>query len=509
MSVAREYRAKLAGHRVGRVTVAVLASCALLAGCTVASDQPAFRRVGPLITLRVGVFGDPGYQRAGLYAQYERLHPGIKIIQTDVTDQARYWSTLQARLRSGHGLADIQAVPMTDISTVTGPLASAFVPLNTLGGISAGNSAFTDDWLPWVTQQAASRSGVTYALGAEIGPIAACYRTTLLREAGLPTSPAVLAKDWATWAGYLKFGRLFRSRIRHGPAFTDSAASLYNTMAAQAKEQYYSQAGHLAVTGNPAIKQAWDTAVQAATAGLTARLTPQTAAWNRGVARGSFATVMCPAWLLHQISSLAGPLSSGGWNVTAAPGGAGNSGGFYLALPKAGRHQQAAFQLAAFLAGEQAGVELFRSQGVFPANFAAVNAVHGVTNPYFSGAQVGRIFGRSADRTPAAVLGPASATIGADIDTALAQVESGQARPGRAWRAAVQQAAATAQAGRQQSRPDQPAVATPGPAREARLPSRPAIAAPSPPVIAAPQPDREAPLTGRPAVAALWPARGE
>jgi cellobiose transport system substrate-binding protein len=463
MSVARKYAVKLTGRRVAATvrasrallasravlaSFALLASCALLAGCTVASDQPVFKRVGPLITLRVGVFGDPGYQRAGLYAQYERLHPNIKIIQTDTTDQAGYWRALQTRLKSGHGLADIQAVPMAGISTVTGSLASDFVPLSTLGGISGGNSAFSDDWLPWVAQQAASRAGVTYALGAEIGPIAACYRTTLLREAGLPTSPAVLARDWATWAGYLKFGRLFRSRIPHGPAFTDSAASLYNTMAAQAREQYYSQAGTLAVTGNPAIKQAWDTAVQAAKDGLSAGLTPQTVAWDRGVTRGSFATVMCPAWLLHQISTLAGPLSSRGWNVTTAPGGAGNSGGFYLALPKAGGHQQAAFQLATFLTGEQAGVELFRSQGEFPANFAAVNAVHGVTNPYFSGAQVGQIFGRSADRTPAAVLGPASDTIGADIDGALARVESGQA-PGPAWRAAVQQAAAAARAGPQ------------------------------------------------------------
>ncbi len=438
MSVVRQYRVKLTGpvaatvlaRRALLASCGLVTSCAVLASCTVSSDQPVFKRVGPVITLHVAVFGDPGYQRAGLYAQYERLHPNIKIIQTAATDQAGYWSTLQARLQSGHGLADIQAVPMADISTVTGSLASDFVPLSTLGGISGGNSAFSDDWLPWVAQQAASRPGVTYALGAETGPIAACYRTTLLREAGLPTGPAVLAKDWSTWAGYLKFGRLFRSRIPHGPAFTDSGASLYNTMAAQAKEQYYSQAGTLAVTSNPAIKQAWNTAVQAARDGLSAGLTPQTAAWDRGVTRGSFATVMCPAWLLHRISTLAGPLSSGGWNVTTAPGGAGNSGGFYLALPRAGTHQQAAFQLATFLTGEQAGAELFRSQGEFPANFAAVNAVNGVTSPYFSGAQVGRIFGRSADRTPAAVLGPASDTIGADIDGALARVESGQA-PGR------------------------------------------------------------------------------
>jgi hypothetical protein len=61
--------------------------------------------------------------------------------------------------------------------------------------------------------------------------------------------------------------------------------------------------------------------------------------YRQGVARGSFATVMCPAWMLHQIADLAGPLGSGKWNVTSAPGGAGNSGGFYLAIPKASAHQ--------------------------------------------------------------------------------------------------------------------------------------------------------------------------
>ena len=143
-------------------------------------------------------------------------------------------------------------------------------------------------------------------------------------------------------------------------------------MAAQVREQYYSPAGRLVLTSNSAIRQAWDTAARAARDGLTAQLAPGSKAWARGVAHVAFATTVCPAWMLHQISALAGPLGSDGWNVIPAPGGAGNAGGFYLALPGAGRHQQAAFQLASFLAGEQAGVELFRSQGDFPANFAAV-----------------------------------------------------------------------------------------------------------------------------------------
>ena len=187
--------------------------------------------------------------------------------------------------------------------------------------------------------------------------------------------------------------------------------------------------------------------MQASHDGLSAGLAPQTAAWDRGVTRGAFATTMCPAWMLRQIAALAGPLGSGGWNVTAAPGGAGNSGGFYLALPKAGRHQQAAFGLASFLTGEQAGVDLFRTQGDFPANFAAATAVDSVTSGYFSGARVGTIFSQAADRTPGAPLGPASDAITAIVDGQLAQVESGERGAGAAWRAALRQARAAAAGG--------------------------------------------------------------
>ena len=325
---------------------------------------------------------------------------------------------------------------------MTGPLSADFVPLNTLGGVSAGSNTFADDWLPWVSQQATNPAGTTYALGAEIGPIATCYRTDLLAEAGLPTRPAVLARDWATWPGYLKLGKLFKTRIPHGPAFTDSVTSLYD-VAGQAKERYYSQSGQLVVNSNPAIKDAWSTAVQAAQEGLSAKLAPLSAAWDRGLTRESFATVMCPAWMLSTISRLAGPLGSGKWNVTTAPGGAGNSGGFYLALPKRAStsRRRSSWRL---VTGETAGIALFRTQGDFPANFAAVTAINTATNGYFSGARVGKIFGDSADQTPATILGPASDVIGGDVDSDLSQVEVGQMGSDRGWQAALRQATGAA-----------------------------------------------------------------
>ncbi len=429
-----------------RRLAAGLATAALVAGCTVVSDQPVFRRSGPLITLRVGLFGNPGYRQAGLYAEFERLHPNIKIVATGSAPQARYWTALRSHLASGHGLADIQAIPVADMSAVTGPLAADFVPLDTLAG-PAGSTTLSEQYLPWVTQEAAGRGGALYALGAEIGPIGMCYRTSLLAEAGLPTSPAALARAWSTWPGYLASGRLFAARIHHGPAFTDSAASLFNTMTAQAREQYYRTDGTLALAGNPALRAAWDTAAQAARDGLTAGLAPGSTAWDHGLTRASFATVACPAWMLPQISQLSGPRGSGQWGVTAAPGRAGNAGGFYLALPRAGTHQAAAFQLASFLTGEQAGVRLFRSQGDFPANFAAAEAVAsagGATSGYFRGATAGKIFGQAADRTPAAPLGPASDAIGSALDGVLTSVARGRLTAARGWQLAVHRATAAA-----------------------------------------------------------------
>jgi cellobiose transport system substrate-binding protein len=442
MCVARQCMKRL------RILAGGLIAAALMAGCTVGAGQPVFKRVGPLVTLRVGVYGSPGYRESGLYAEYERLHPNVTIVQDDTPQQATYWTALRAGLKSGHAADDIQAIPAADISAVTGPLSSEFVPLNTIGGVAGGSSAFADDWLPWVAQQAMSKAGTTYALGAETGPLAICYRTDLLAEAGLPTRPAVLARDWSTWAGYLSLGRLFKAHIPQGPAFTDSVTSLYGAMVSQSAGQYYSQSGGLAVSTNPAIKKAWGTAVRAARDGLSARLTPGSAAWDRGVTREQFATALCPAWMLPQIAGLSAAVGPGTWGVTAAPGGAGSSGGFYLAIPQASGHQQAAFQLADFLAGEQAGIDLFRTQGEFPANFAAVTAVSGVTSAYFSGAPVGKIFSRAAERTPTTITGPASAAIGAAVTGDLSQVEAGRLTAGRAWRAALGQARAAQAAGR-------------------------------------------------------------
>jgi Glycosyl hydrolase family 48 len=105
----------------GRIRLALVAACALampLAGCSGGPGQPLFKHGGPLITLRVGVYADPGYQSSGLYAEYERLHPDIKIVRSDTTARASYWPALEVyeyyAAKSGNATAQTAAQNIID-----------------------------------------------------------------------------------------------------------------------------------------------------------------------------------------------------------------------------------------------------------------------------------------------------------------------------------------------------------------------------------------------------------
>lgn len=382
---------------------------------------------GPVVTLRVAVYGSPGYRQAGLFSTYERLHPGIRIVADVTGTEAGYWQALRQHLATGRGLDDLVAIPLAQMSEVVHRYRSSLVPLSTLGGVGGGVNTFQDQWPSWVWRPA-YHAGQAYGIGAETGPLALCYRPQLLAKAGLPSSPARLARDWSTWPGFLAFGREFKQRIPKGPAFMDSVTSVYDAMVSQA-----APAAASGPAGDPAVQRAWDSAAGAAKDGLSAALAPQTRAWDAGVTRLSFATTVCPPWLLGPIQRLSGRHGAGTWAVTAVPGGTGDWGGFYLAIPRASAHQQDAYQLAVYLSGQQAGPALAQT-GAFPASSPAINAAGAVANPYFGGSPTGRVFALSATRMPATgTPDPTATALAPLVAAALAQVQSGALTPARAW----------------------------------------------------------------------------
>src|SRR4249919_531650 len=230
-------------------------------------------------TVTVGLFGTFGFKEAGLWDAYKKVCPNITIKEDTVEQSADYWTRLKTRLASGSGLDDVQAIEIGFVADVVQNHANQFVNWNTVPNAAADKAEF----FPWKWQLASSTDGKsTVGLGTDIGPEAICYRSDLLKQAGLPSDPATLASKWSSWDDFINFGKQYEasSSKPSGSHFVDSAASVFSTAVYQGKQAYDDENGQPNPSGSDGVQSAWDFATQAADAKITAGLSQFTPAWN-------------------------------------------------------------------------------------------------------------------------------------------------------------------------------------------------------------------------------------
>jgi len=385
------------------------------------------------VELTVSLFGTFGYEESGLFEAYEASHPGVTIAYESVQQEDEYWPALQTRLNAGSGVADVYGIEVGRIRDVANNQADKWVDLTTT---AAGDqlAKFPD----WKTAAATTEDGKVLGMGTDIGPMAICYRSDLLEQAGLPTDPADLAAEMGSWEDYVALGKEFQAGAPEGTAWTDASSGLYNSIISTESEIYYDEAGELIWDSNEAVKNAFDLAAQAGTDGLTANVQQFSPEWNQGFVSGSFATLACPSWMIGYIKGQAGDAGSGQWNVTGLPGGAGgNWGGAYLAIPTASEHQEAAAELVAWLTAGEQQAAVFENVGNFPSNTDGIAAVGDVTDDYFSGAPIGEIFGAVAEAAPTQILGDDDGVIKNQLSRALDSVVANGVDPAAAWETAA------------------------------------------------------------------------
>jgi cellobiose transport system substrate-binding protein len=423
-------------RRKGTALTAVMAVALLLVAACGSSGSDSSS--GGTTTLKVRLFGTFGYKEAGLFDQYQKLHPNIKIDYSTVEQEATYWTGLQTSLSSGAGLGDVQGIEVGRVAALTQQLSDKFVDLNTLGAAS-----LKDDFYPWKWQESMSGSK-QLGLGTDIGPLAICYRTDLFQAAGLPTDPDKVSALWANgWDGYVTAGQQYKAKAGAGKYWTDTAGGMFNAIIGQSPNQYYDSSGKLIVDSNPAVKAAWDESMKVAAGGLSAKLSQFSTAWNVAFTTGAFATIACPSWMVGYIKSEAGAMT-GQWNIADIPGNGGDWGGSYLSIPKASKHQKEAYALISWLTAPAQQAAVFKAVGNFPSNMKAAQdpTVASATDTYFSGgtdpknpvgAPIGKIFGESASKLQPAVLGPHDGDVKNAISTAITRVETGSQSPDAAW----------------------------------------------------------------------------
>lgn len=425
-------RTKAAALVAGALSAAlVLTACG--GDTELASDTSPGNEEGGDVELTVSLFGTFGYEESGLFDEYEKSHPGITIQYESIQQEDEYWPALQTRLNAGSGVADIQGIEVGRIRDVANNQGDKWVDLATTS-VADQLTQFPE----WKTAAATTSDGKVLGMGTDIGPMAICYRTDLLEQAGLPSDPAELADELGSWDDYVALGKEFQANAPGGTAWTDASSGLYNAIISTEAEIYYDEAGELVWDSNPAVKSAFDLAAEAGNEGLTANVQQFSPEWNQGFVSGSFATLACPSWMIGYIKGQAGDDGSGQWNVTGLPGGTGgNWGGAYLAIPQASEHQEEAAELVAWLTAGEQQAKVFASVGNFPSNSEGIAAVGDVTDEYFNGAPIGEIFGAVAEAAPTQILGDDDGVIRNQLSRALDSVVANDVDPAVAWDAAA------------------------------------------------------------------------
>jgi cellobiose transport system substrate-binding protein len=416
-----------------RATAAVsaLASLALLAGCGSGSDSVTGGGVAEdgTVTITIGLYGVMGFEETGLLDRYMDEHPNIRIEAEVAGDEQTYYSSLQTHLAAGSGLKDIQGIEVARANEIVNTQADWFADFSGTQG--------TEHFLPWKLNQMTTPDGEVLGLGTDIGPMAVCYRRDLFEQAGLPTDRDEVSRLWEDgWEQYVDVGEDFMANSQDPDlAYMDSSSGLFNGMVYGASEQYYDAEGELIYQDNPVVTGAWDLSSQAAASGMTAELRQFQPGWDPGLANSTFATTVCPAWMLAHISEKAGPENAGQWDVARAPQGA-NWGGSFLSVVEESPVRDEAMDLVAWLTAPEQQSYIFQELGNFPSSQEALESpeVTGATSDYFNGAPIGEIFGEAAQEIPdEQVLGPRDGAIKDLFNQGLQRIESQGESPDEAW----------------------------------------------------------------------------
>ncbi|MCP3769980.1 MULTISPECIES: ABC transporter substrate-binding protein [unclassified Streptomyces] len=412
--------------------VAVVGALTLVVGCSSSSDDSATgggKKDGKTV-ITMGMYGVMGFKETGLLEQYEKENPGVEIKAEVAGDEQTYYTALQTRLAAGKGLKDIQGIEIGRAKEIVETQSGKFADFSDVAG--------SDHFLPWKQSQITTGDGKVLGLGTDIGPMAVCYRKDHFEKAGLPTDREEVAELWeGDWKKYVEVGRTFKKDFKgDGVSYMDSASGLFNAMVYGYPEQYYDEQGELIYDKNPAVKEAWNLAADAAEDDLSAKLRQFQPGWDPGLANGTFATAVCPAWMLGHIGEKAGEAHKGKWDVAKAPKGA-NWGGSFLGVVEKSPVKEEAKKLVAWLTAPEQQAHIFQEQGSVPSSREALERddVKNVTAEYFNDAPIGEIFGAAAQEIPdKQVLGRKDGTIKDTFSQGLVLIEQQDTPRDEAWK---------------------------------------------------------------------------
>lgn len=259
-----------------------------------------------------------------------------------------------------------------------------------------GAAEVKDQYLDWKWQQGVTPDGQMIGFPMDTGPTALFYREDLFKEAGLPTDPEEVHKQMSTWDDYRQAGLTLKEAFNGKVFMYDNIENVYNEIISQSDKKYFTPEGDFIGDSNETIREAWDMSVAFHKDGLIANADHWTPEWNAGVNKGKIASFVGAVWMKQPLQEAA-PDTTGKWRVTRAPGGDGNVGGSFMAIPKSSEHPKEAFEVIKWLQNPENQLTMFKTTNLFPSTPSAYDSdTIREGEPFFGGQATGEVFAESA-----------------------------------------------------------------------------------------------------------------
>lgn len=429
----------------GKASIVVASIAAFVVGLG-AFTVPA--KAADPVTISIWTFGDV-IQR-NLVAEYKALHPEVTL-QIKKSDLDPLDGTNMVTACTSKTGPDVVATEVS-YSGYWRAYPKCFTDLRTMkttgeptANIPAGQTA-TDiqkNYLPWRWQQGVGYDGSVIGIPTDVGGLEVAYRTDLFKKAGLPTDRAAVAKLWPTWDKFIATGVKYNSKLSAADkkanfGFIDNAGTIYSAIMNQGTAKYYAndgtENGKLIYDTNPQVKLAWNTTIKATQAGIGTRIGQYTSDWNIGMNKGTFATILAPAWMMDYIKAQA-PDTAGKWDIADMPGGGGNQGGTQLGIPSYAQNKQAAYDFLTWYLAPAQQLKVFKTYGLFPAASVLYKdpALMGYKDPFFNNAPVGQIYAEGVTKLKPIFEGKLQRAIDQAIGAGLGRVAAKKMTPEKSW----------------------------------------------------------------------------
>lgn len=375
-------KSTIKGLALGAVATLVLGATAACGSSGNSNDAGGTTGAnGAKDTITITTFGNFGYDDLIKKWNADPNSP-FQVKQTTIAQWDNWKQTLTSELQAGTGLTDIVAIEGDSMPEfLADGVSDQFVDMS--------DPSLDSRWIAYKYAAGKTADGKLIGLPTDAGPEAMCYRQDLFKQAGLPTDDASIKKDFSTWDSYFATGQRYVAKMPSSKWY-DSSGSIAQAMLNQTQYPFQT-ADNTVNVDNPELKSVYNTVTKYVPT-LSTKAVQWTPDWTKNFTNDGFATIPCPGWMFANIKSSAPKVT--GWRIADAfPGGGGNWGGSFLAVPQMSQHQQQAVQFAKWLTDTAQEVGAFQAAGAYPSNAAAEQQLisSAKPDPYFGGANTAQI----------------------------------------------------------------------------------------------------------------------